>query len=276
MKKLNLLFAIFGIAILGLLSSCETDPTEDLNPLLTITTSGLSATNTVVEGTTYDVSITAAQNPTSGKKLKQLVIQTPGADTTISINAASYAATFTLDAPLAGVSNTFTFVLTDNDNLTTTKTLTVTGESGVVSTPFGTEVTGAFFHIGGSLQGAYDLVAETTVAAAGAETSKDMKNTDMAGAAFTGSWTTGTGNGTMYVRANSFDYANGSVEDAEAAYAAGTAGGTILNPLTGNIFIAKLRGGNDYAVIEIVSVDPNNNDCACGNKGKITFNYKKS
>ena len=276
MKKLNLLFAILSIALLGFMTSCETDPTEDLKPLLTITTSGLSGTNTIVEGTTYDVSITGAQNPTSAKKLKELVIQTPGPDTTIVINAASYAATFTLDAPLAGVSQTFTFILKDNDNVTTTKTLTVTGTSGVVSTPFGTQVTGAFFHVGGSLQGAYNLVGATTVAASGAETSKDMKNTDIAGAPFTGSWTTGTGNGTLYVRANSFNYATGSVEDAMAAYAAGTAGGTMLNPMAGNIFIAKLRGGTDYAVIKIVTVDALNNDCACGNKGKITFDFKKS
>jgi hypothetical protein len=38
----------------------------------------------------------------------------------------------------------------------------------------------------------------------------------------------------------------------------------------------KLRGGNDYAVIEIVSVDAADNTCACGNTGKITFNFKKS
>lgn len=267
---------MFSIAMLGFMTSCESDPTEDLSPLLTITTSGLSSTNTIVEGTTYDVSITAAQNPTSGKRLDNLVIQTPGPDTTIVINAASYAQTFTIDAPLAGVSQTFTFVLTDNDNVTTTKSITVTGTSGVISTPFGTEVLGAFFHVGGSLQGAYDLVAETNVSQAGAEGSKDMKNTDLAGSAFTGSWTTGTANGTLYVRANSFDYANGSVEDAEAAFNAGSSISTVLNPLTGNIFIAKLRGGTSYAVIEIVSVDPANNDCSCGNTGKITFNFKKS
>jgi hypothetical protein len=277
MKKLNLLFAIFSIAVLGFLSSCETDPTEDLSPLLTITTSGLSGTNTIMEGSTYDVDITAAQNPTSTKKLKELVVQTPGADTTVVIGAASYSNTFTFDAPLAGVTHTYTFILKDNDNVTITKTLTVTGTGVVVvSTPFGAEVVGAFFHIEGSLQGAYNLVDEATVAVAGTETFKDMKNMNIAGANFTGSWTTGTGNGTLYVRANSFDYANGSVEDAMAAYAGGNAGGTMLNPLSGNVFIAKLRGGSNYAIIKIVTIDPNNNDCACGNKGKITFNFKKS
>lgn len=277
MKKLNLLFVLFGALVMGMMSSCDgtTDP-SDVSPLLTITTTGLTSSNTIDEGLTYDVEIIAAENPTSGKRLKTLEIQTPGPDTTITINAASYNQTFTIPAPLAGTSQTFTFVLTDNDDVTNTKSLTVTGTSSVVATPFGSEVIGAFFHIGGSLQGAYDLVAETTVAAAGAETNKDMKNTDVAGNAFTGSFTTGTGNGTLYVSANSFDYDNGSVEDAIAAYDAGTAQGTILNPMAGSIYIAKLRGGTDYAVIEIVSMDPTNNECSCGNTGKLTFNFKKS
>lgn len=276
MKKFNLLFAMLGVITLAFLSSCDPTETDDLSPLLTITTSGLSTSNTIDEGLTYTVEITAAQNPTSGKKLEDLVIQTPGADTTIVINAASYNETFTIDAPLAGVTHNFTFVLTDKDGVTDTETLSVTGTSATTSTPFGTEVTGAFFHIGGSLHGAYDLVSEATVSAAGAETSKDMKNTDMAGNNFTGSWTTGTGNATMFVKDNAFDYDNGSVEDATAAFAAGSSVSTILNPLAGDILIAQLRGGSDYAVIEIVSVDPANNECGCGNTGKITFNFKKS
>lgn len=275
MKKLNLFFALLALIGVSFITSC--DSTEDLAPLLTITANGLSSSNTIDEGLTYTVEIVAAQNDISGKKLDDLVIQTPGADTTITINAASYSETFTLVAPLDGVEETYTFVLTDNDGETTTKSLSVTGTSGVTATPFGTEVVGAFFHVGGSLEGAYDLVAETTIAAAGVEANKDMKNTDVAPAAFTGSWTAGTGNNTMYVRANSFDYDNGSVEDAAAAYAAGGAPiSTILNPLAGNIIIAKLRGGNDYAVIEIVSVDATDNTCMCGNPGKITFNFKKS
>lgn len=276
MKKLNLLFILFGFAALGFLSSCEAETEDELAPLLNLTTVGVSSSNTVVAGSTFNVEVTAAQNPTSGKKIDELEIQTPGADTTITVNAASYAATFTFDAPAVGVSHTYTFIITDNANKTTTKTVTVTGASGVVETPFGAEVVGAFFHVGGSLQGAYDLVAETNVAAAGTEANKDMKNTDLAGNAFTGSWTTGTANGTLYVRANSFDYANGTVEEAIAAFEAGSSTSTILNPLAGNIIIAKLRGGSDYAVIEIVSVDAADNSCSCGNTGKITFNFKKS
>ena len=272
MKKLNLLFAVLAIALVGMMSSCDetTDP-SDVKPLLTITATGLSSTNTIDEGMTYDIEIIGTQNPTSAKKLEDLEIQTPGQDTTIVINAASYNQVFTLNAPLAGVSNTFTFILTDKAGESTTKTLTVTGTSPVVATPFGAEVVGAFFHIQGTAHGAYNLVNEVTVAAAGNEQDKDMKNTDADGANFSGSWTAGTGNGTMFVRDAGYDYDNGSVEDATAAFAAGTAQGTILNPLAGDIFIAKLRGGNDYAVIEIVSVDATDNTCNCGNKGKITF-----
>jgi hypothetical protein len=271
------MFALFGVLTMAMFSSCKDDTTEDLAPLLTITTAGLGANNTAVEGTTYTIEVIGAENPTSGKQLKTLEIQTPGPDTTITINASSYNETFTRFAPLDGVSETYTLILTDKDDVTATNTLTVTGTSGgVVSTPFGTEVLGAFFHVGGSLQGAFDLVAETPIALAGVEANKDMKNLDTGGSPFTGSFTTGTGNGTKYVRANSFDYATGSVEDAIAAYDAGNAGGTMLNPFSGNVFIAKLRGGTDgYAVIQITTIDPTDNTCTCGNPGKMSFNFKK-
>ena len=277
MKKLNLMFALFGVLTMAMFASCKGDTTEDLAPLLTITTAGLGANNTAVEGTTYTIEVIGAENPTSGKQLKTLEIQRTGPDTTITINASSYNQTFTLFAPLDGVSETYTLILTDKDDVTATETLTVTGASGgTVPTPFGTEVVGAFFHVGGTLEGAFDLVAEATVPAGGVEANKDMKNIDMAGDPFRGSFTTGTGNATEYVRANSFDYANGSVEDAMAAFAAGSAITTVLNPLANNIIIAKLRGGADgYAVIQITTIDPADNTCACGNPGKMSFNFKK-
>jgi len=278
MKKLNILITLLSCAVVGFFSSCGTteDGEENLSPLLTVTATGLNANNEIIEGTTFTVDVVAAENPTSGKQLDELEIQRPGADTTITINAPSYGTTLTIDAPAAGVSDTYTFVLRDKDGESSTKTLTPTGISGVVSTPFGTEVQGAFFHIGGSLEGAYDLLNETTVATSGMETSKDMKNIDASGNNFTGSFQAGTGNQTLFVRDNSFDYDNGSVEDATSAFNAGNASSTILNPLAGTILIAKLRGGNDYAVIKIENWDPANNECNCGNLGKLTFNYKKS
>lgn len=278
MKNLKTTLSLLAFIAVCFFSSCGTteEGEENLSPLLTITSTGLNANNEIIEGTTFTVDIVAAENPTSGKQLDELEIQRPGTDTTITINAPSYSTSLTINAPAAGISDTYTFILTDKDGENTSKTLEVTGISGVVSTPFGTELQGAFFHIGGSLEGAYDLMNETTVATSGMETAKDMKNIDASGNNFTGSFQAGTGNQTLFVRDNSFDYDNGSVEDATAAFNAGNASSTILNPLAGTILIAKLRGGNDYAVIKIQNWDPANNECNCGNLGKLTFNYKKS
>lgn len=267
---------LFGIATLSFLTSCDStsDDPSDIAPLLTVTT---SASGDVEAGTPVTVEINAGQNPTTKKDLKTLLITTPGPDTTVTINAPTFAANFTITAPAVGQSHTYTFKLTDKGDGVAEKSFTLTGVSGTTGTTFGTEVVGAFFHIGGSLQGAYDLVNETTVAASGAEASKDMKNTDLAGDPFSGSWQAGTGNGTRYVKANSFNYATGTVEDAIAIYNGGAnIQSQVQNPQNGDIFIAKLRGGSDYALIKVVSVDATDNTCSCGNTGKITFNFKKS
>lgn len=141
------------------------------------------------------------------------------------------------------------------------------------TTPLATEKTGQFYHIQGTLKGAFDLVADVEKGAADSDADKDMKNTDSAGSVFTGSWT--TGNSTMQVKNNSYDYTNATVESASAAYSAGTPSASVSSPATGDIYVAKLRGGSSYAVIKITAVDPNDNTCACLNKGKISFSYKK-
>ena len=278
MKNLNLFFVLSGLVALSFFTKCEKNPSpEGLAPLLTISSAGLSATNTIMEGTTFDVTVVANENSTSGKQLSSLEIQlTGGADTSIAINTASYTETFTQDAPEDGVSETYTFIVTDSDGESASKSLTVSGISGVVSTPFGPEIIGDFFHVGGSLEGAYDLVAETVVASAGSEADKDMKNIDIAGGNFTGSWTTGTGNGSQFVKSNTFDYANGTVEDAMAVFAAGSATNTVLNPSLNDIFIVKLRGGSDYALLQVTDRDVSDNTCNCSDLGKITFKFKKS
>jgi len=134
MKRINLLFMLLGLTVIGFMSSCDSTENEDETPLLTLTTNGLDSNNEIVENTTYTISVTAAQNPTTTKKLKTLEIQTPGADTTITINAASYQETFTLDAPDAGETEDYTFVLTDNAGVNATETISVTGVSAVTTT----------------------------------------------------------------------------------------------------------------------------------------------
>ncbi|MDC3209350.1 hypothetical protein OAT96_01245 [Chitinophagales bacterium] len=278
MRNLNLFIVLSGLVAVSFFSNCEEDKVtpEGQTPMLTVSASGLSATNTIMEGSTFDVTVVASENPISGRQLSTLEIQILGVDSSIAINAASYTETFALDAPADGVSETYTFIVTDSDGESASKSLTVSGITGVVSTPFGPEIIGDFFHVGGSLEGAYDLVAETVVASAGSEADKDMKNIDMAGGNFTGSWTTGTSNGSQFVKSNTFDYANGTVEDAMAVFEAGQVRTTILNPSLNDIFIVKLRGGSDYALLQVTDRDVSDNTCNCSDLGKLTFKFKKS
>lgn len=290
MKKLKL-FALGLLSSTVLLTSCSEDDDDNPNPVLTVeevTQSATSGSVTVAPNTALELKWNARKEGT-GAELKTFAISNQGVNTITPIPTSNAGNDFPYDIANAdddqyidfisinSGSNlgltTWTFTVTDKDGKSATATFSV--EVANATTPLANETTGAFFHVGGSLEGAYDLVAETSVAASGSETDKDMKNTDLAGDTFTGSWEAGTGNGTMFVKASGFDYANATEEAASAAYAAGTPASSVTNPAAGDVYVALLRGGSDYAVINITKVDPTDNTCNCGNTGIIEFDFKK-
>ena len=160
-----------------------------------------------------------------------------------------------------------TVTVTDNNDETTSQSQTLT-----INAPL-TEHTGQFYHIQGSLKGAYDLVNDTEKAAGDPDADKDMKNTDAAGAGFTGSWTTGST--TTWVKDNDYDYDNATSTSAEAAFNAGTAGTDATNPANGDIYIGNLRGAGNFVIVRIDNMDANDATCGCNNIGKSSFSYKK-
>lgn len=90
---------------------------------------------------------------------------------------------------------------------------------------------------------------------------------------FDNSWT--AMNTTLFKRANQLDYDNVSLLEAIDAY---TGGSMIVVPSSsatglqmGDIYVAKLRSSENYAVIQILSVDQTNGN----NQDKIEFRYKK-
>jgi hypothetical protein len=297
MKKLKLM--ALGLLSVGMftLTSCEDDTDEVFpDPTLTVTASATSVTGDangdIQINSNETVSFTIAGASAGGTDLKSIALvisgvnvvsPIPETDEGYDLNSVAnlsnsdediYNDVLTIDGIFfsnEGVTN-YRFTLTDNNDQTTVVDIAVTVDN---PTPLNTEVIGAFYHVAGSLQGAYNLVAATPVSGAtGADnTVQDMKNTDAAGDIFTGSWT--AGNQTSFVKDNSFDYDGATEEMAAAAYAAGTAGGNVNDPFIGDIYIAKLRGGSDYAVIQITDVDPTDNTCNCGNLGKISFDFKK-
>lgn len=279
MKRLKL-FALGLIGASMVMTSCADDSDDPaVPPTLTVTEE--NSANGVVDGkvnTSADTLRFAWDSRNGDANLEKFSISFNGKELNVITErgfnldnniTSSNKSTYRDTALFVSDPGVYTFKVTDKDGESASVDIEV-----MVGTPLSTEVTGAFFHIEGTSQGSYDLVNNTTVAASGANSLKDMSNTDAAGDPFTGSWT--AKNSTMFVKVSSFDYANATAQMAANAYNNGTASASVTDPIVGDFYIAKLRGTSDYAVIKVTNVDPNDNTCNCGNKGKITFDYKKA
>lgn len=181
----------------------------------------------------------------------------------------SYTETFTIScASTEAYPLKIIFSITDKDAKGMEKTYTITKKT---SSGFAFTKSGMFYHIEGLLQGAYDLDGDALVAAGGASSTKSMKNVDVAGNAFTGSWT--SDNGTLFVKALGYPYTTANATSAATAYAAGSALTSVTAPADNDIYIAK-KGATYYA-IKVLTVDPAFSTGTGNNTGKITFEYKK-
>lgn len=289
MKKLKL-FALGLIGATFLFTSCEEDDEETPNPVITVSEVITSSTGTVTVAPNTQIELEwNARKEGTGAELETFAVSMQGFNTISPVPTSEAGNDFPysisnsdddqyIDKIIvsAGANvgiTTWSFTVTDKDGKTATATISV--EVANATTPLATEVMGAFFHIQGTEHGAYDLVTGASVAASGADASKDMINTDAAGDPFTGSWMSGTGNNTMFVKVSGYDYANATVESATAAYAGGTASASVADPAVGDMYVAQLRGGTDYAVIMVTKVDPDD-ATSTGNKGKIEFDFKKN
>jgi hypothetical protein len=287
MKNLNFYLSVFVLAFFALMTGCSNDTGNGVttDPLkLTVTESG---TSTYKPGTDVVYSF----NAVSSEKMSNLVV-TPskGAPETIPLgnDKGSKSGTYTYKiaaTEVVGTDITIKFVATDAvTSFTETKTFKVVGNA----VPLAVSNTGYVYHILGAKQGAWDLVAnagvsEGSTATRYVGTNKDMINVEnTAVGAFEKKFV--AGNTTRFVKATGFDYTNATLEAAKAAYTAGTAlgeaGGTTLatlkSPVTcalGEIYVAKLRGADNYAVIKIEEIL---DDGATSNNDYIKFSYKKA
>ncbi|OFY63548.1 MAG: hypothetical protein A3H98_14690 [Bacteroidetes bacterium RIFCSPLOWO2_02_FULL_36_8] len=280
-----LMLAVAGVT---LINSCggddTTTPTPENSPTLTVKP---STDQTVDPGSTLTFTWDARKHP-DGKKLTTFSITQDNAAlgvaskkyttwpaTLKSADESQYLDTLAITVPASGGPYTYKFTVNTEDSKSASASVKVTLNS---TTPLATTRTGQFWHIQGACKGAFDLVTGVSKGSADPETDKDMKNTDaVLPATFTGTWT--AGNSTMYVKDNAYNYAGANVEGATTKYAAGTPSATVSSPAVGDIYIAKLRGGADYAVIKILTNDATVGFCADGttpttNKGKVTFEYK--
>lgn len=168
---------------------------------------------------------------------------------------------------------TYTITVTDDDGITSTREFEI-----VVFTSFTTTETGMIYHIGGSKDGSYSLTSDTTISVGDASLLADLSNTDAAGSAFTGSFKVGDTRSLavdlVRVPSGGYDYATGSMQEAQDVYDAGTPVTSISNPAVDDLYIYSLPNG-EIAVVKITSVEPMNNDCNCNNMGRMEFEYKK-
>lgn len=284
MNKLKSLFLLGMVALSSVaLVSCEDGDG---------TTSGSQKPNIVLDNNGY---IGSDANVSAGSALKFKVVATSNSDSKSKLvrllvtrtqnNVSNVVKDTTLNTDNlanevnATASNTageekFKFEVTDKAGESNSVTITIN------TAPAFTETEGAFFNINGLEKGAYDLVTGQNISTTTASNkdSRDMQNTDVAGTTFTGSWTSNqqvaSARTTFVKNPNAFDYNSATNTSAALAFSlSGTPLESISNPQVGDIYIAKLRGGNAYAAIKITKLEPTVG--SGNNKGKLTFNYKK-
>lgn len=173
----------------------------------------------------------------------------------------------------------YTFTLTDKNGVESSKSITITntGSGGAVLTEFADGANGfKVWNVRGPNLGAFDLLANGPQAGADPPAGKDIQDS-VAQSDFSGTtinwparWT--SRNGTTFKKA-AVSYE--SVINEGGLESAWTNGGTETSVLeaikVGDVYIAKLRGGSDYVIINITEVVNTPSD----NLDYIAFKYKK-
>jgi hypothetical protein len=272
-SKMNLTFTLLAISLISAFTACKKtdDPKVDpvVNPVITVT-SPANDGDSKVSGSVHALAFTAQTD----NGLKRVVVKYKSStgtemtkfDTLLTSQPSSFS--FSRNYTIGAVgTETYTITVTDKKDNILTKSVNIKSITG-----FGEETLGQISHILGSNSGAFDLSKSEQRLNADADAEKDMSNNDAT--LFTGSWA--AKNSSLFVKAPAFNYNSGSVIDAAKAYADGTPNAAVSAPVAGDIYVAKLRGGNTYVLIKVLNNDPLNDECGCANKGKLTFSLKKS
>jgi hypothetical protein len=286
MKKLKFYLAAFSITVFAFMVGCNNDTGSDVTTDLLKVTVNEGTSSTYKQGTTvvYNWSVV------SGEKMNSLVI-TPSkgsAETkNLGNNVGSLSGSYTYPISATetqGTVITIKFVATDAKTaFTETKSFIIVANSPLMTVTN----SGVIYHILGAKQGAWDLMTNAGVPEGGGASrylgsNKDMINVENSTVGlFEKKWV--AGNTTRFVKVTGFDYANATVDGAKDAYSKGTEIGeggstfaTLKSPVScgiSDIFIAKLRGAENYAVIKIEEIL---DDGAVSNDDYIKFSYKKA
>ncbi len=273
MKKFSKFFSMMALASVAILSSCSNDddpkPAPSISAYVGSSTSGNSGN--FAAGT--DVSITVAVNaPADIDQIDGTVTVGGSTQTLTDFPIKRGFDTKTTHNVVVGYTSTnstavFTFTVKDKEGATSTTTYTVNPAltEKADQTIYNVLAPTGFY-------GAYNL--ETLTGVSSTATDKDMQDMTPSG---TGVYSKGWdgANGTVFVKANSFDYASANWATAKAAFAAGTSTSSVTNAALNDIYIAKLRNQDNYAVIKVTAVVDDGQVGAGKNQDHIKFNVKK-
>ena len=276
MKKVKFLALMF-LAGATLFTSCKKDEETVASPTISVTNNKTAYSVTATADTTIIFNVTvAAEGEIDLFTIKKTVGSTTtsyGSPTGFS-GKTSY--TYNFEQIFTATDTypiSFAFKVTDKEGQDASITVTVSKITGSSGTTLAYENTSAILYnlmAPTGYLGAWDLVSNVGVASSGSETSKDMANKSTSGTGWIPGWSTGTGNTTAFVKDNSLTYATATLEDITAAYTSGSSSITIT-PTVGDIYVAKLRGASNYALIKVTAI----NTTASDNLDNITFTYKK-
>jgi len=276
MKKVKFLALMF-LAGATLFTSCKKDEETVASPTISVTNNKTAYSVTATADTTIIFNVTvAAEGEIDLFTIKKTVGSTTtsyGSPTGFS-GKTSY--TYNFEQIFTATDTypiSFAFKVTDKEGQDASITVTVSKINGSSGTTLAYENTSAILYnlmAPTGYLGAWDLVNNVGVASSGSETSKDMANKSTSGTGWIPGWSTGTGNTTAFVKDNSLTYATATLEDITAAYTSGSSSITIT-PTVGDIYVAKLRGASNYALIKVTAI----NTTASDNLDNITFTYKK-
>lgn len=270
-KTLNIFLSIFMVvAIAASFTGCGGE--DPVPPVVSVTPSSVDGWR--ADTVTFEITMS------TNEKLAELKITPDVDDANQGVltedfsgpTSASYTYNYVIPGTVSdGDYITVSIKVTDNQGEITTKSVTIN-----VVEPAASGTTLAYENTAGVLwsliapagyYGAFDLAHNEGLSSSVGDTEKDMKNNSTSG--WSPQWI--SGNATTYVKANTFDYAAGTHEDAATAFTSGTAATFPITPAVNDIYIAKLRAGSNYAVIKITNIYDSPSD----NLDKIEFTYKK-
>ncbi|MBC7923380.1 MAG: hypothetical protein H7Z75_20065 [Ferruginibacter sp.] len=279
-------FALALLAGLSVVTSCSTDP-ETIAPVGSISFDPSTTASTEAPGATVNFKV----NVSSPENLDNIQIRflLPGATSYVSqseyadkdddfLSNTSDNFDFTYDVP--GTTPTgsvikIKFIVVDKKSATADleKEYTVTVQGSISYSEkklYNPAAPNGSF-------GAYDLVTDKGKSTSEAEADKDLINTTVAGTGgfpFVKGWK--ASNGTLFVKAaSSTFYDTASQATMATTYAAGSEASTVSGVTVNDVYVAKLRGGNNYVAIKVTQIVDDNQVGTGKNSDYIQFDYKK-